>query len=153
MSTGHLHLDGFKSCFFFDQYKRGRQRLPLLYWYGRQDLNLHGNPLEPKSNVSANSTTPAFIKLFPVLGCWRAGICVCQFLRLRYSVPSLATVRLPRSPIAAHTVPVLHLPQAAHRLVATPAYFVLPAYSTTDNGACQPKGRADESLCGIHKIA
>ena len=28
-------------------------------WYGRQDLNLHGNPLEPKSNVSANSTTPA----------------------------------------------------------------------------------------------
>ena len=32
-------------------------------WYGRQDLNLHGNPLEPKSNVSANSTTPAFIKL------------------------------------------------------------------------------------------
>ena len=32
-------------------------------WYGRQDLNLHGNPLEPKSNVSANSTTPANIKL------------------------------------------------------------------------------------------
>ena len=35
----------------------------VVFWYGRQDLNLHGNPLEPKSNVSANSTTPAFIKL------------------------------------------------------------------------------------------
>ena len=34
----------------------------VVFWYGRQDLNLHGNPLEPKSNVSANSTTPAFIK-------------------------------------------------------------------------------------------
>ena len=33
------------------------------YWYGRQDLNLHGYPLEPKSNVSANSTTPACVKL------------------------------------------------------------------------------------------
>ena len=31
----------------------------LFCWYGRQDLNLHGYPLEPKSNVSANSTTPA----------------------------------------------------------------------------------------------
>ena len=41
----------------------------VLFWYGRQDLNLHGNPLEPKSNVSANSTTPAFIKLFALLSC------------------------------------------------------------------------------------
>ena len=43
-------------------------------WYGRQDLNLHGCPLEPKSNVSANSTTPAFIKLLDPLGGY-----VCQF--------------------------------------------------------------------------
>ena len=38
---------------------RGRRMPPSCFWYGRQDLNLHGNPLEPKSNVSANSTTPA----------------------------------------------------------------------------------------------
>ena len=37
--------------------------LPSFVWYGRQDLNLHGYPLEPKSNVSANSTTPAFYEL------------------------------------------------------------------------------------------
>ena len=33
------------------------------FWCGRQDSNLHGHPLEPKSNVSANSTTPACIEL------------------------------------------------------------------------------------------
>ena len=32
---------------------------PFYIWYGRQDLNLHAYALEPKSNVSANSTTPA----------------------------------------------------------------------------------------------
>ena len=26
--------------------------LPSLIWYGRQDLNLHGNPLEPKGDVT-----------------------------------------------------------------------------------------------------
>ena len=30
------------------------------YWCGQQDSNLHGFPLEPKSNVSANSTMSAF---------------------------------------------------------------------------------------------
>ena len=29
-------------------------------WYGQQDLNLHARALEPKSNVSANSTMPAY---------------------------------------------------------------------------------------------
>ena len=29
-------------------------------WYGRQDLNLHALALEPKSNVSASFTTPAY---------------------------------------------------------------------------------------------
>ena len=29
-------------------------------WCGQQDSNLHGRPLEPKSNVSANSTMPAY---------------------------------------------------------------------------------------------
>ena len=37
-----------------------RITITVLFWYGRQDLNLHGYPLEPKSNVSANSTTPAY---------------------------------------------------------------------------------------------
>ena len=58
-STGALHLDGFKSCAY--EIKKER-RMPLfLYWYGQQDLNLHGKPLEPKSNVSANSTMPAYV--------------------------------------------------------------------------------------------
>ncbi len=40
--------------------------MPLFFiWYGRQDLNLHGYPLEPKSNVSANSTTPAYACILP----------------------------------------------------------------------------------------
>ena len=30
-----------------------------LFKYGRQDLNLHGLPLEPKSSASANSAMPA----------------------------------------------------------------------------------------------
>jgi hypothetical protein len=29
------------------------------HWYGRQDLNLHGFPPDPKSGASANSATPA----------------------------------------------------------------------------------------------
>ena len=53
---------------FLKQEKAGISR-PFLIWYGRQDLNLHGNPLEPKSNVSANSTTPAFFNyLLKALG-------------------------------------------------------------------------------------
>ena len=62
--------------------------------------------MEPKSNVSANSTTPAYLIIlhrFLSEG-------VCQFPRLRYPVPSLPSVRLPRSPIAAHTAPALLLP-------------------------------------------
>ncbi len=34
-------------------------RVNCLFWYGRQDLNLHGHPPEPKSGASANSATPA----------------------------------------------------------------------------------------------
>ena len=29
-------------------------------WCGRQDSNLHAHALEPKSNESTNSTTPAY---------------------------------------------------------------------------------------------
>ena len=61
-TTGLLHLDSFKSCTPLTKRKRGAVPL-FFFWYGRQDLNLHGNPLEPKSNVSANSTTPANIQL------------------------------------------------------------------------------------------
>ena len=32
------------------------------FWCGRQDLNLHGKPPDPKSGASANSATPAFIR-------------------------------------------------------------------------------------------
>ena len=31
------------------------------YWCGRQDSNLHALALEPKSNESTNSTTPAYL--------------------------------------------------------------------------------------------
>ena len=65
------------SPYFLWPTRKRRRKPPLSCWYGRQDLNLHGYPLEPKSNVSANSTTPAFIK-FTV-----ADLYVCQFLRLR----------------------------------------------------------------------
>ena len=33
-------------------------------WCGRQDLNLHGNPPDPKSGASASSATPAFPYIF-----------------------------------------------------------------------------------------
>ena len=33
--------------------------LAFHFWCGRQDLNLHGHPPEPKSGASANSATPA----------------------------------------------------------------------------------------------
>ena len=36
------------------------RQVVLLMWCARQDLNLHGLPLEPKSSVSANSTTGAY---------------------------------------------------------------------------------------------
>ena len=50
-----------QSCLSFAKAKEGGITPPSFAWYGRQDLNLHGNPLEPKSNVSANSTTPAYL--------------------------------------------------------------------------------------------
>ena len=40
-------------------------------WCGRQDSNLHAHALEPKSNESTNSTTPAYS--FCILA-WRSGI-------------------------------------------------------------------------------
>ena len=43
--------------------KKERPTGPLFFWCGRQDSNLHAFALEPKSNESTNSTTPAFIKL------------------------------------------------------------------------------------------
>ena len=42
-----------------NQYKKGGFRL-LFMWCGRQDSNLHALALEPKSNESTNSTTPAY---------------------------------------------------------------------------------------------
>ena len=32
----------------------------LFFWCGRQDLNLHGDPPDPKSGASASSATPAY---------------------------------------------------------------------------------------------
>ena len=58
-----------RSIFSSNTYKNAVMKLYhhcVLFWYGRQDLNLHGCPLEPKSNVSANSTIPAFIQLFHI---------------------------------------------------------------------------------------
>ena len=39
--------------------KSNREGCPFV-WCGRQDLNLHGCPLDPKSSASANSATPAY---------------------------------------------------------------------------------------------
>ena len=39
--------------------ERGGGAVPLFLPYGRQDLNLHTGVLDPKSNASANSATPA----------------------------------------------------------------------------------------------
>ena len=36
------------------------QRGAFSLWCGRQDSNLHAHALEPKSNESTNSTTPAY---------------------------------------------------------------------------------------------
>ena len=36
---------------------------PFIFWCGRQDSNLHALALEPKSNESTNSTTPADVSL------------------------------------------------------------------------------------------
>ena len=33
----------------------------MCVWYRRQELNLHGCPLDPKSSASANFATPACI--------------------------------------------------------------------------------------------
>ena len=74
--------------------------LPSLVWYGRQDLNLHGCPLEPKSNVSANSTTPAYFTLYV----FRPVAVPC--VRLGDGAPALHTDR-------GHSLRSLHLPQAA----------------------------------------
>ena len=59
MSTGHLHLDGFESCFSLPNKK---ERLsPLFFiWCGQQDSNLHALAVEPKSTESTNSTMPAY---------------------------------------------------------------------------------------------
>ena len=77
----------FKPHLFLTEIKRGSPKLPLFIWYGRQDLNLHGYPLEPKSNVSANSTTPAFYELivgfFYNSNCWSANSPVCGTRHLR----------------------------------------------------------------------
>ena len=48
---------------FITRTKKKEALRPPFSWYGRQDLNLHGYPLEPKSNVSANSTTPALASI------------------------------------------------------------------------------------------
>ena len=44
---------------FFCKNKKERHWPLFFVWCGQQDSNLHGRPLEPKSNVSANSTMPA----------------------------------------------------------------------------------------------
>ena len=38
--------------------------LAFHFWCGRQDLNLHGHPPEPKSGASANSATPAEKRIY-----------------------------------------------------------------------------------------
>ena len=35
-------------------------KMQVVRWYARQDLNLHACAMEPKSIVSANSTTGAY---------------------------------------------------------------------------------------------
>ena len=42
------------------QKKRGRLCLPLFFWCGQQDSNLHAHAVEPKSTESTNSTMPAY---------------------------------------------------------------------------------------------
>ena len=49
--------------------QKSSHHMVTAFWYGRQDLNLHGCPLEPKSNVSANSTTPALGLFYHEGGC------------------------------------------------------------------------------------
>ncbi len=54
-----------KSCHKFVQHKRrGIHEVCHAFWCGRQDLNLHGCPLDSKSNASAYSATSALIIKF-----------------------------------------------------------------------------------------
>ena len=95
----------------------------VVFWYGRQDLNLHGNPLEPKSNVSANSTTPAYFQLFFTAPRGYYGLSVCQFLLLRCPIkssglrfPSILSTAATRF-VKAQATP-LHFPQAENSTCA-----------------------------------
>ena len=49
--------------------KEDRHKPVFFIWCGRQDSNLHALALEPKSNESTNSTTPAYL----VILAWPAG--------------------------------------------------------------------------------
>lgn len=42
---------------------RGSDCNRCITWCGRQDLNLHGCPPDPKSGASANSATSAFLSI------------------------------------------------------------------------------------------
>ena len=69
-APGVLHLDGFESRFFsIRNIKEEAFGLLFYIWCGQQDSNLHGRPLEPKSNVSANSTMPAWAYSTTGCGC------------------------------------------------------------------------------------
>ena len=70
--------------------------MPLLFiWCGQQDSNLHGKPLEPKSNVSTNSTMPADNIIFL--------ISFCVFLLRRATRPPPAALpSLPNSTMPAY---------------------------------------------------
>ena len=57
--TGLSHWSGFESRTHITKAK-GTPLGCLLLWCGRQDSNLHALALEPKSNESTNSTTPAY---------------------------------------------------------------------------------------------
>ena len=94
-----------------------------MFWYGRQDLNLHGNPLEPKSNVSANSTTPAFYKvlcfvLLPGLSGFMSAnspCCGARQLPCRHAAASSAD--------RGHSLRSLTPPPAALPSLPTPAFY------------------------------
>ena len=115
--------------------KKGGKRLPFYIWYGRQDLNLHGNPLEPKSNVSANSTTPAYISL------------IAYLFRLGCPAVALSINRLRCPPTPAHAYALLHLPQAAQSNAATTSAYINLAYSITQPNSCQ----REYDLYHLHK--
>ena len=54
--------NGNLNSFFIYRYphkNEGVAMLPLGFWYGQQDLNLHSKESDPKSDASANSAMPA----------------------------------------------------------------------------------------------